>query len=200
MSNYFKYNKNDLESLKKKDKKLSEIIDLIGVIKRPTEPNIFKSLVSSLISQLISTKAALTISNRFWENIGETPEEILKASVEDIKSCGISLKKAENILEIAKGTLDGRLNIDNYPSMSNDEIIEELIQFRGIGQWTCEMLLLFSLNRMDILSYNDLIIRQSLCRIYDIEKLTKKDFKYYQNLFSPYGSIASLYLWEYKNF
>ncbi len=200
METYFNYTEEDLENLKAKSEPFARIIDLIGDIKRPAEPDIFKSLISSLISQLISTKAAVTISGRFWENIGTTPEQIANAKVEDIKACGISLKKAENIQAIANGVLDGTLNIHNYKNMSNEQIINELLPFRGIGEWTCEMLLLFSLNRMDILSYNDLIIRRSLCRVFNLEDITKKEFKYYQEIFSPYGSIASLYLWEYKNF
>ncbi len=82
--------------------------------------------------------------------------------------------------------------------MTDDEIIKDLTKLRGVGVWTAEMLMMFSLNRLNILSYNDLIIKKSICRLYGLEKLSKKDYLYYKDLFSPYGSIASLYLWEFN--
>lgn len=198
MNNYFQYTTLELDELKKKDEKLSDLIDKIGLIKRECNPDLFSELIRNIVSQQISTKAATTVRNRLYDNIGKTPKQLQKASVEDIKNCGMSLKKAENIKAIADAYFNKTLLIDDYPNMTNDEIIADLIKLRGVGEWTAEMLLLFSLNRMDILSYNDLIIKKSLCRLYGYEQISKKDFAKYKEKFSPYGSIASLYLWEYN--
>lgn len=195
---YFEYTKQQLDELKQKDKKLSILIDRIGEIKRPINPNVFNELIRSIVAQQISTKAAITVFTRLSDNIGITPKELLNADIVDIKNCGMSIKKAENIKLIVDAYYDKTILIDEYSSMSDKDIIDDLIKLRGVGKWTAEMLLLFSLNRMDILSYNDLIIKKSICRLYGYEKISKKEFEKYEQLFSPFGSIASLYLWEYN--
>ncbi len=200
MGYYFNYTEEQLLELKATDKKLSELIDKIGLIKRETNPHIFNELIRSIVAQQISTKSALTVNKRLIDTIGLEPETLASAKVEDIQSCGMSMIKANNIQAIAKAYLDGSLHIDDYENMSDEEIISDLVKLRGVGEWTAEMLLLFSLNRYDILSYNDLIIKKSICRLYGLEKITKKEFKAYKELFSPYGSIASLYLWEFNKF
>ncbi len=200
MSYYFNYTEQQLLELKAKDKKMSDLIDKIGIIKRETNPHIFNELIRSMVAQQISTKSAVTVSKRLVENIGLEPECLANARVEDIQSCGMSMIKANNIQAIAKAYLDGSLHIDEYENMTDEEIIADLVKLRGVGEWTAEMLMLFSLNRYDILSYNDLVIRKSVCRLYGLEKVTKKEFKHYKDLFSPYGSIASLYLWEFNKF
>ncbi len=200
MAYYFNYTEQQLLELKSRDKKIAELINKIGIIKRETNPHIFNELIRSMVAQQISTKSAITVSNRLIENIGLAPENLANAKVEDIQSCGMSMIKANNIQAIAKAYLDGSLHIDNYENMSDEEIIADLVKLRGVGEWTAEMLMLFSLNRYDILSYNDLIIKKSVCRLYGLEKITKKEFKAYKELFSPYGSIASLYLWEFNKF
>ncbi len=198
MAYYFNYTEQQLLELKAKDNKIAELIDKIGIIKRETNPHIFNELIRSMVAQQISTKSAVTVNNRLIDNIGLAPENLANAKVEDIQSCGMSMIKANNIQAIAKAYLDGSLHIDEYENMSDDEIIADLVKLRGVGEWTAEMLMLFSLNRYDILSYNDLIIKKSVCRLYGLEKITKKEFKAYKELFSPYGSIASLYLWEFN--
>lgn len=198
MNSIFIYNQNQLEELKSKDNIFEKIIDDIGIIRRETNENVFDELIRSMVAQQISTKSALTVNSRLREKIGISKETLANADVKEIQSCGMSMTKAENIKAIANAYLNNEIKIDNYKNMTDEEIVQDLIKLRGIGEWTAEMLLLFSLNRMDILSYNDLIIKKSLCRIYNLEKITKKEFKFYKDLFSPYGSIVSLYLWEYN--
>ncbi len=200
MSYYFKYTTEQLCELKTKDETLANLIDKIGMIKRETNPYTFDELMRSMVAQQISTKAAVTVSKRLKDKIGLSAENLANANVEYIQSCGMSMIKASNIQAIAKAHLEGSIHINDYENMTDNEIIQDLTKLRGVGEWTAEMLLLFSLNRYDILSYNDLVIRKSLCRLYGLEKITKKEFKYYKDLFSPYGSIASLYLWEYNKY
>ncbi len=195
---YFSYTTEQLNELKSKDITMSDLIEKVGTLQRELSPNIFDALIRSIVGQQISRKAAFTVYNRLIERVGITPENIANAKVLTIKECGMSLKKAEIIQEIAFATITGNIKIYEYENMSDDEIIKDLTKLRGVGVWTAEMLLMFSLNRLDILSYNDLIIKKSICRLYGLEKLSKKDYEYYKNLYSPYGSIASLYLWEFN--
>ncbi len=196
---YISYTDEQVNELKSKDKTMCELIEKVGVIKRELSPDLFDALIRSIVGQQISRKAAFTVYNRLVERVGITPEKIANADVLTIKECGMSLKKAEIIQEIAFATITSNIKINEYENMTDDEIIKDLTKLRGVGVWTAEMLLMFSLNRLDILSYNDLIIKKSICRLYGLEKLSKKDYEHYKNLYSPYGSIASLYLWEYNH-
>ncbi len=195
---YIQYTNEQVSDLKTKDKTMCDLIEKVGVIQRELSPDIFDALIRSIVGQQISRKAAFTVYNRLTDRVGITPENIANAKVLTIKECGMSMKKAEIIQEIAFATITGAIKINDYENMTDEEIIKDLTKLRGVGVWTAEMLLMFSLNRLDILSYNDLIIKKSICRLYGLEKLSKKDYDYYKNLYSPYGSIASLYLWEFN--
>ncbi len=195
---YIMYTSEQLNELKNKDKTMCELIEKIGVLERELSHDLFASLIRSIVGQQISRKAAFTVYNRLSERIGIEPENIANSELLTIKECGMSMKKAEIIQEIAFATITGGIKINDYPNMTDEEIINDLTKLRGVGVWTAEMLLMFSLNRLNILSYNDLIIKKSICRLYGHEKLSKKDYQHYKELFSPYGSIASLYLWEFN--
>ncbi len=200
METTFKYTEEQLNILKAKDRTLASLIDEIGFIERKINTDVFRELIHSIVSQLISRKTATKVFNNISVSIGITPQSLATVDLLELKSFGISLKKAENIQSISKKVLDGTLQIDKFKYMTNKEITDELLKLSGVGIWTAEMLLMLSLNRMDILSYNDLVIKKSLCKLYGLEKISKKEFSHYKELFSPYGSIASLYLWEYNNF
>ncbi len=194
---YFKYTNKEIEYLKKKDKKLGKEIDRIGMVKREVEPDIFSALISSIISQQISTKAAITVKNRFIELIGEIiPKNINKVELESIQKCGMSLRKASYIRGIAEVAINKTVDFENLHSMTDDEVIKELTSLKGVGEWTAEMLLIHSLQRPNILSYKDLGIRKGIMKLYKLTELSKKEFQIYRSRYSPYCSVASLYLWE----
>ncbi len=195
--NYFKYGKREIEHLKKRDTILGDAIDKIGMVKRKTEPDIFYSLVSSIISQQISTKAAVTVKARLMNLIGEiNPENINAISANDIQKCGISLRKAEYIKGIAETAITKTTDFYNLYRLSDKEVIEELTKLKGVGEWTAEMLLIHSLERPDILSYKDLGIRKGIMRLYKLEGLSLEEFEIYRRRYSPYSTVASIYLWE----
>ncbi len=195
--NYFKYGKKEIDYLTQKDKKLGLEIDRIGMIKRNIDSDIFSALISSVIGQQISTKAATTVTNRLLELVGElTPENLEKIEVELIQQCGMSLRKAGYIKGIANSAVRKEIDFENLYKLSDQEIIKELTTLKGIGEWTVEMLLIHSLERADVLSYKDLGIRRGIMRLYGLEELSKKDFESYRNRYSPYGTVASIYLWE----
>lgn len=195
--NYFQYGQKEIEYLKKKDKKLSAAIDRIGMIKRKITTDPFQELISSIVSQQISNKAAETVWNRFCELIVEiTPENILKVNEEAIQKCGMTMRKVTYIRGIAEAAMSGEIEFSNLHLLSDEEIIKKLSSLYGVGVWTVEMLLIFSLNRYNVVSYKDLAIRRGMMNLYGLKTLSKEQFEKYKKRYSPYGSVASLYLWE----
>lgn len=195
--NYFQYGEKEINYLKKKDKKLAKEIDRIGMIKREVDPHVFSALITSVIGQQISTKAAATVTGRLLELVGSfTPEDIERVEVEAIQKCGMSLRKANYIKGIARAAISKEIDFENLYKLSDDQVIKELTTLKGIGEWTAEMLLIHSLERPDVLSYKDLGIRRGIMRLYGLEELSKKEFDSYRKRYSPYGTVASIYLWE----
>ncbi|MBU2703942.1 3-methyladenine DNA glycosylase/8-oxoguanine DNA glycosylase [Sporomusaceae bacterium BoRhaA] len=193
----FEYGSNEIAHLKRKDKKLAAAIDSIGMIQREITPDPFTALVSSIVSQQISKKAAETVWNRLSVIVGRiTPENIVRVSLTDIQSCGISIRKAGYVQEFANATIAGVVNFDKLHTLSDEEIIKKLSSLHGVGVWTAEMLLIFSLCRPDVVSYGDLAVRRGMMNLYGLKVLTKEKFDRYRKRYSPYGSVASLYLWE----
>ena len=195
--NYFKYGEEEIDYLKKKDEKLAIEIDKIGMVKRETNSDLFSALIESVIGQQISTKAAITVTNRFIELVDKiTPENIEKVELEIIQECGMSLRKASYIKGIGHAAIKEEIDFKNLHKLSDDEVIKELTLLKGIGEWTAEMILIHSLERPDILSYKDLGIRRGIMRLHGLEELSKKEFEIYKKRYCPYGTVASIYLWE----
>lgn len=193
----FKYGLTETKYLKSRDKKLGAAIGEIGVIKREITPDPFAALVLSVISQQISKKAASTIKTRLFSLLGDlTPDKILETDLVDIKSCGMSERKAGYIRGIAEAAVSGKVDFSGLRFMPDQLIIEKLSALHGVGIWTAEMLLIFSLCRPDVVSYRDLAIRRGMIRLYGLKDLKNKEFERYRLRYSPYGSVASLYLWE----
>ena len=195
--NYFKYGEEEIDYLKKKDEKLAIEIDKIGMVKREINKDLFSALITSVIGQQISTKAAITVTNRLIDLVGKfTPENIEKIELETIQKCGMSLRKASYIKGIAHAAIKGEIDFENLHKLPDDEVIMQLTLLKGIGEWTAEMILIHSLERPDILSYKDLGIRRGIMRLHGLEELSKKEFETYRKRYSPYGTVASIYLWE----
>ena len=193
----FLYTQEELDALKKKDKSLSAVIDRYGPIKREVNKDLFSALVGSVISQQISGKAAETVKNRLIALCGGiSPERIHETDISSIQQCGMSMRKAKYIKEAGEAVYTGLIDLSALEGMTDEEIISALSSLPGIGVWTAEMLLIFSLGRMDVLSYGDLAIRRGLCKLYGHKTITKEQFARYKKRYSPYGSLASLYLWR----
>ena len=193
---YFVYGEQEVAHLTKKDKKLGAAIERIGAIEREVIPDSFKALIFSIVAQQISSKAANTVWGRLTEKLGDiTPSKISRATIEDIQSCGMSLRKADYIKGIAKAAIDETVSFNTLHTLTDDEIIKKLSSLRGVGIWTAEMLLIFSLNRPNVVSYLDLAIRRGMMNLYGLKELSREQFERYKKRYSPYGSVASLYLW-----
>lgn len=192
----FEYGQKEIDYLKSKDKKLGAAIDKIGIINRKVTPNTFEALISSVVGQQISSKAAATVWNRLIELLGSiTPESIMQEDISNIQVCGMSQRKAGYIKGVAEAAISGEVDFNNLHTMTDEEIIKKLSSLHGVGEWTAEMLLIFSLNRPDVVSYKDLAIRRGMMNLYGLKELPKEKFDKYRKRYSPYGSVASLYLW-----
>ena len=193
---YFEYGENEITYLRNKDKKLSEVIDQIGMIEREVDTDLFSAVVHHIIGQQISTKAQATIWQRMKENLGEVnAETILSADISKLQSLGMTFRKAEYITDFARKVHEGVFDLETVAQMSDEAAIKELASLKGIGVWTAEMILLFCLQRPDIFSYDDLAIQRGLRMVYHHRKIDRKLFEKYRRRFSPYCSVASLYLW-----
>lgn len=152
---YFQYGEKEINILKQRDKRLATLIERMGNIKRPLTPDLFTALVKNIIEQQISVSAAITVHQRLL-NLCEgiyTPERIAILTEQEIQQCGMTMRKAGYIIGIANSVISGQLDLNKIPSMQDKEVIDTLIQLKGIGIWTAEMLLISSLNRPDILSW-----------------------------------------------
>lgn len=193
---YFIYGDEEIEYLKSKDKILGEVIEKIGHIDRVTDTDLFSSVVHHIIGQQISTKAQATIWQRLKDELGEVnAENIYKTDVSRLQSLGMSFRKAEYIKDFADKVHSGSFNLQDISEMSDEEAIKALASLKGIGVWTAEMILLFCLQRPDIFSFDDLAIQRGLRMVYHHRKIDRKLFEKYRRRFSPYCSVASLYLW-----
>lgn len=193
---YFEYGENEITYLRNKDKKLSEVIDQIGMIEREVDTDLFSAVVHHIIGQQISTKAQTTIWRRMKETLGEVnAETILSADISKLQSLGMTFRKAEYITDFARKVHEGVFDLETVAQMSDEAAIKELASLKGIGVWTAEMILLFCLQRPDIFSYDDLAIQRGLRMVYHHRKIDRKLFEKYRRRFSPYCSVASLYLW-----
>lgn len=193
---YFEYGENEITYLRNKDKKLSEVIDQIGMIEREVDTDLFSAVVHHIIGQQISTKAQVTIWQRMKETLGEVNAvTILSADISKLQSLGMTFRKAEYITDFARKVHEGVFDLEKVAQMSDEAAIKELASLKGIGVWTAEMILLFCLQRPDIFSYDDLAIQRGLRMVYHHRKIDRKLFEKYRRRFSPYCSVASLYLW-----
>ena len=193
---YFAYGENEISYLKSKDEKLAEVIEKIGMIERETDTDLFSSVTHHIIGQQISTKAQATIWQRMRQGLGEVnAETILATDISKLQSYGMTFRKAEYITDFAEKVHNGTRNLDAVWQTSDEEAIRELSGLKGIGVWTAEMILLFCMQRPDIFSYDDLAIQRGLRMVYHHRKIDRKLFEKYRRRFSPYCSVASLYLW-----
>lgn len=193
---YFAYGQTETDYLKAKDSRLAAVIDRLGHINRTVDTNLFSSVVHHIIGQQISTKAQATIWQRMQDALGTvTVDSIAAAGVPLLQSLGMTFRKAEYITDFAEKVHTGAFDLDAVAHMRDADAIRALSSLKGIGVWTAEMILLFCLQRPDILSYDDLAIQRGLRMVYHHRAIDRRLFEKYRRRYSPYGSVASLYLW-----
>ncbi|HQV66978.1 MAG: DNA-3-methyladenine glycosylase 2 family protein [Saprospiraceae bacterium] len=187
------------------DKILSPIIDKCTLTIHKAPLQLFDDLLRSIVSQQLSTKAAATIYDRFlalFENKMPTPDQIKKQSDAQLRAVGLSGQKSAYIRNVVDHFDANNLYNRNWDNYSDDEIIDELTKIKGVGKWTVEMILMFSLHRPDVLPLDDLIIRNSMISFYNITSEKKQqvlDLTQIAEKWRPYRSYACRYLWASKD-
>ncbi len=167
--------------------------------------DLYLSLLRSIVSQQLSTKAANTIYQRFIDLFPShypIAAQIIKLTDDELRAVGLSYQKVSYIKAVANYSLSNNLNAEHINNLSNEEIIAELTSIKGVGQWTVEMILIFGLKRLNVFPYDDLIIKNRMIALYQLQstgKQLKNDCFSIANNWEPYQSIACLFLWESKN-
>lgn len=185
--------------LKENDKVLAGIINRIGLVKLEVETDHFNSIVRSIVSQQLSTKAAQTIYNRLIDLLpnGVNPEWVKTLTINDLRQIGISKQKGSFILGLADFMLNDPSFFDKISKLNNMKVVSELKRIRGIGEWTAQMFLIFSLGRIDVMPLNDAGIQRSIMVHYRLRKkpTSKKIISLSKN-WGSFSSIACIYLWR----
>ena len=189
-----------------KDKKLKKLIEVVEPYELKKRKNICLRLCASIMSQQLSTRVAEVIFKRFLELYGKkepTPEQILETPPEVLRSIGLSNAKVSYVQNVArfaveKGVQDAKLN-----KMSNEEVIEYLTSIKGVGKWTVEMILMFTLGREDVFAVDDLGIQQAMIKLYKLKTENKRELREamlkISGKWSPYRTYACMYLWRWKD-
>lgn len=194
---YVEYGDDAVAYLSERDLRMADAIARIGHVWRVRDDDLFQAVVHSIIGQQISTRAQATVWARMRDGLGTVDAaHVAAASVEELQAFGMTYGKAGYIRDFALRVQDGSFDITAVERMDDDEAIEALAALRGVGRWTAEMILTFCLNRPDVFAYDDLAIQRGLRMLYHHRKITRKLFERYRRRFSPYCSVASLYLWE----
>lgn len=192
----FAYGETELTYLRSCDARLAEAIDAIGPVEREVDDDLFSSVVHQIVGQQISTKALATIWARMRERLGIVDaSHVLDAGRDGLQTLGISFRKADYLLDFAERVQDGSFDLDAVAVLPDEQAISALVSLKGVGRWTAEMILLFCLQRPDVLSFDDLAIQRGMRMLYHHRRITPQLFAKYRRRYSPYGSVASLYLW-----
>jgi DNA-3-methyladenine glycosylase II len=189
----------------KKDKKFASLLAQANhtIKKRKNTP---VRLMVSIISQQLSTKVAAIIFGRFivlFEGKEPSCEQVLECTNEQLRSIGLSQSKVNYIQNVAQFFLEHQITDKQLYTMEPDAIIELLTQIKGVGKWTVQMLMLFSLGQKDVFAVDDLGIQQAMTSLYQIKYETKKELHSkmitISNKWTPYRSYACLHLWQWKD-
>lgn len=189
-----------------KDPVMKKLIDAVIPKINQSIGDVYEDLLSSIVSQQISVNVAKVIYGRFLDLYNGTtpdPQTLLDTEFEVLKSVGLSNQKTRYMLNIAQFWIDKNLAAQNWHELSDEEILSLLTQIKGVGEWTVQMILMFSLERDDVLPVGDLVIQLSMIKHYGIEANKKKDLynemRVIAEQWSPYRTTACKYLWRAKD-
>ncbi len=182
----------------KKDLVMKKVIDGVGEVKVNKSDDYFLSLVTSIMYQQLNGKAAKSIFDRFASACGPvTPVNVLGLNDEVLMGCGVSRQKRSYLKSLAQRFIDDLITPEKFYEMSDQEVIDELVQVRGLGVWSAQMFLMFSLGRLDVFAPLDYGLRKAIQVNYGLENMpSPKEAKVFAERWKPYRTIASLYLWK----
>ena len=189
-----------------KDKKFKKILKLQQPFVLTKRKNVYLHLCNSIMGQQLSTKVADVFHRRFLQlYTGKEPtvQQIAVTPFETLRGIGLSNAKANYVLNVSSFFIDEKITDAMLYKMSNEEVIKYLTQIKGVGQWTVEMILMFTLGREDVFAVDDLGIQQAICKLYNIDAADKKAMKekmlVVSKKWSPYRTYACRYLWGWKD-
>ena len=195
----------DIKEHLKKDKILKPIVEHFPLSLNVGNNDVFDELIRSIVSQQLSVSSANTIYTRFLNLLNKNTHpayQMTQLSVEEMRVVGLSGQKSGYIKNVANHFINHNLFDTDWSRWSDEKILQELTQIKGVGKWTAEMILMFSLNRPDILPLDDLIIRNNIRRLYHVESERKQlitDLTTIAEAWRPFRSYACYYLWAAKN-
>ena len=193
-----------LRHLQRVDPVMRGVIRKAGPFRLRLRRDRFYSLVSSILSQQISGKAAASIRARLEEYVAPekiSPETLGRLTLAELRQIGASPQKSTYLLDLAERVRSGQLKLDRLARMADDEVIASLVQVKGIGVWTAQMFLIFSLGRLDVFPHDDLGVRSAIRNLYGLENLPDKETSHRIALpWRPYASVASWYCWRSLEF
>jgi DNA-3-methyladenine glycosylase II len=190
--------------LSKNDRKLAPIIQRVGPCTIAPRRDYFPSLCRAIFAQQLSTKVAATLVNRFRDQFPRrlpTPpllrERLRSDNGQFMRACGLSKQKAGYLLDLAEHFAERRIDTRKLRKMSDQEVIDALVEVKGIGRWTAEMFLIFTLNRPDVLPVDDLGLREGVRQVYDLRKRPAAlELQEIAEPWKPWRSIATWYIWR----
>ena len=184
------------------DVRIAGLIAGIGELHPYHEQDLFEAMISSLISQQLSTKASATIFSRFKQHFNGIldPGILLNTSLEEMRTLGISRQKCTYIHDVSKHFLEKPEMFEQLEELDDEEIISNLIAIKGVGRWTAEMLLMFTLQRSDVFPVDDLGIQQSMISLYQLDsKPAKSELIQLSKAWIPQRTWACIYLWKNRD-
>jgi DNA-3-methyladenine glycosylase II len=186
--------------LRRHDPVMRRLVDLVGPFTLKVRRDRFRMLVRSIISQQISGKAARSIGKRLERLVAPekiTPHTLAALSIAELRSAGISPQKAGYLHDLSAKVDSGAVRLARTGRMPDEEVIAELVQVKGVGVWTAQMFLMFSLGRLDVFPHDDLGIRSALRNLYDLAELPDREISHeIARPWRPYATIACWYLWR----
>ena len=184
--------------LMKKDRVMKRLIPQFGDACLETRGDAFMTLARSIVGQQISVKAAQTVWDRFAQLPSKmTPTNVLKLKVDDMRAAGLSVRKVEYLVDLAVHFDNGALHVKSWDSMSDDEIVAELVAIRGVGRWTAEMFLIFHLMRPNVLPLDDVgLINGISTNYFSGDVVSRSDAREVAVAWEPYCSVATWYIWR----
>jgi DNA-3-methyladenine glycosylase II len=185
-----------LEKLRQ-DEKLENLVEKVGEKELEKSEDPFRRLVVSIINQQLSTDSAAAIKERLFDNFEIEPEKILEADEEELSDTGLSRQKIDYIRSAAEKFIEDDLSPEKFSHMSDEEVMDELTSIHGIGDWTAKMFMIFVLGREDVFPVEDLGIRRAMEELYSLE--SREEMREKAEDFRPKRSLASLYLWEFRD-
>lgn len=186
------------------DPVMKRVIRQVGPCTLKRNRNRFGMLVNSILSQQISTAAARTVRERVVALAASrsggrllTPESLLALSIDELRTAGCSQRKAEYLIDLAEKVTADNIQLSNIGRLSNEAVIDTLTEVRGIGRWTAEMFLMFSLGRPDVFPVDDLGIRNAMQKLYGLDQSVPRDrYRVIAAKWQPYASVGSWYCWR----